>query len=74
MIIIIMRIAIMTIIGREAADRGGPRGREAVGAKDYTPEFTKVKFHWKIRLIIHWAIPVKIHWGSDNPLENTTDK
>ena len=33
----------------------------AVRAKDYTPETTKVKFHWKVPLKVHWKFPVKIH-------------
>ena len=45
-----------------------------VGAKDYTPEITKVKFHWKMPREIHWTIPIKTHWRSDNPLGNTTEK
>ena len=45
-----------------------------IRANYYTPEITKVNFHWKMPLTIHWGIPVKIHWKSDNPVEHTTDK
>ena len=44
------------------------------GAKDYTPDLTKMKVHGKMSLKVHWIIPVQIHWTSDNPLENTTEK
>ena len=42
--------------------------------QNYTPDVTKVRFHWKMPLKIHWICPVQIHWESDNPLEHTTDK
>ena len=44
------------------------------GAKDSTPEITKVKLHWKVPVNVHWKFPVEINWKSDNPLENTTEK
>ena len=61
-----------------------PQRRPApFGAKYYTPELTKVKFHWKVPMNIHWQFPVKstgkvtILWKmpleSEHPLENTTD-
>ena len=37
------------------------------GAKDNTPDLTKVKIRWKTPLRIHWKVPVKLHWRSDNP-------
>ena len=43
-------------------------------AKYYKPEFSKVKFPWKMPLEVLWTIPVEIHWKSDDPLDNTTDK
>ena len=51
----------------------GGRGRLRVGAKDYTPELTKVKRRWKMPLKISWTVPVKIRRKSDNPFENATD-
>ena len=42
--------------------------------RDFTPDITNMKIHWKMPLRIHWEIQVKMHWGSDNPLENITEK
>ena len=44
------------------------------GAKDHTPEITKVTFHWKLPLEIQWKFPQTYHWESDSPFENTADK
>ena len=52
------------------AGKGDPRA----GAKDYTPEITKMRIHRKLPLKIHLTILGEIHWKSDNPLEDTTDK
>ena len=57
----------------QAADPG-ERGGGGLRAKYYTPDMTKVEFHWKMPLKIHWDIPGKIHWKSVNPLGNTTEK
>ena len=46
----------------------------SIGAKDYTPDVTKVNFHRNMPLKICWLVPVKIHWASDTPLENTTEQ
>ena len=53
------------------------------GTKYYTPELTKVKFHWKDPVNVHWIFPIKIIrkvnilWTMplkrENPLENATD-
>ena len=54
-----------------------------LGAKDYTPEITKVKFRWKMQLNILWELAVKstgkvtILWKipltNEHLLENATD-
>ena len=35
------------------------RGGLVLGATNYAPEITKVKFHWKMPLKFHWEIPGK---------------
>ena len=50
------------------------RAVPSLGANDYTPDLTRVKFHEKMSLRIHWTLPVKIHWKSDNPLGNTAEE
>ena len=59
-----------------ASRRASPPARRPapVRANYYTPEITKVKFHWKLQLTIFWTTPVKIHWKHDNPLEHATGK
>ena len=47
-------------------------GSAIFGARDYTPDIAKVKFHWRMQLNIHWTIPVKIQRKSGNPLEHTS--
>ena len=34
--------------------------RAGVGAKDFTPEFTRVKLCWKMPLTIHWKMPLEV--------------
>ena len=56
----------------------------ALGAKPYTPEITKVKFHRKVSVNVHWTFPVKstgevtILWKipltNEDPLQHATDK
>ena len=52
---------------RETRDFGSGSG--SVGANNYPPEVTKVKFHRKTPPKIHWTVLVTVHWESDNPLE-----
>ena len=46
--------------------------RPYFGAKYYTPEITRVKFHWKMPLNIHWTFPVR-STGKVTILWNTTE-
>ena len=62
------------LCSRTPASSKATRRSSRIGAKDCTPEITKVKFQWKVPVNVHWNFLVKIHWKSVNTLKNTTDK
>ena len=43
-----------------------------LGANDYTHEFTKMKFHWRMLNDNPLGISNKIYWTTGNPLETTS--
>ena len=51
-----------------------PARNHPVGAKDYTPESTEVKFRRKTPLRFHWSTPVEVHWKGDRPFEDAKVK
>ena len=44
-----------------------------IGARDRTPELTKVKVHWKYPVETHWKTPLGIRWKSDESLEHAIE-